>query len=152
PSPSFTIRRTCPPICAKCMSATTRSLSGYISVAASVMTRSAWRSCSSSIHAWWQGLRRTSPCGGKCAHEHRYPTSLLEPNALSALGRAIKADIQLRRECQQNWQLRLQTRWRVAVKVQAFIQSIEGHPTTLSQLQRACEWVKPEGFLGLYAY
>lgn len=38
------------------------------------------------------------------------------------------------------------------MEAQAFIQSIEGHPTTLSALQSACEWVKPEGFLGLYAY
>src|SRR5262249_31746392 len=38
------------------------------------------------------------------------------------------------------------------VEAQAFIQSTEGHPTTLSELQRAHEWVKPERFLGLYAY
>lgn len=38
------------------------------------------------------------------------------------------------------------------MEAQAFIQSIEGHSTTLSELQRACECIKPEDFLGLYAY
>lgn len=34
----------------------------------------------------------------------------------------------------------------------AFIQSIDDHPTTLSELQRVHEWADTERFLGLYAY
>ena len=38
------------------------------------------------------------------------------------------------------------------MKIQAFIQSIKDHPTTLSELLRVHEWAATEGFLGLYAY
>ena len=38
------------------------------------------------------------------------------------------------------------------MKVKAFIQSVEDHPTTLSELLRAHQWAETERFLGLYAY
>lgn len=38
------------------------------------------------------------------------------------------------------------------MKIRGFIQSFEGHPTTLSELQRVHEWSDAEDFLGLYAY
>jgi hypothetical protein len=34
------------------------------------------------------------------------------------------------------------------MKIQAFIQSIKDHPTTLSELLRVHEWAATEGFLG----
>jgi hypothetical protein len=38
------------------------------------------------------------------------------------------------------------------MKVQAFVQSVEDQPTTLSELARAHQWADTERFLGLYAY
>jgi len=38
------------------------------------------------------------------------------------------------------------------MKAQAFIQSIEDQPTTLSELDRVHKWAATEDFLGLYAY
>lgn len=38
------------------------------------------------------------------------------------------------------------------MKAQAFIQSVEDQPTTLSEILRAHKWVAPEDFFGLYAY
>lgn len=38
------------------------------------------------------------------------------------------------------------------MKIRAFIQSFEDHPTTLSELRRVHEWATTEAFMGLYAY
>lgn len=38
------------------------------------------------------------------------------------------------------------------MKLKAFIQSVEDHPTTLLELQRTHQWAETEQFLGLYAY
>jgi hypothetical protein len=43
-------------------------------------------------------------------------------------------------------------RWSAAMKIRAFIQSIEDHPTTLSELLRVHEWADTKAFFGLYAY
>ncbi|MHC2467143.1 hypothetical protein ACVIHD_006155 [Bradyrhizobium embrapense] len=45
-----------------------------------------------------------------------------------------------------------QNPWNAFMKLKAFIQSAENHPTTLAELRRAHEWAETEQFLGLYAY
>lgn len=38
------------------------------------------------------------------------------------------------------------------MRARAFVQSVEGQPTTLSELLRVHNWAETEGFFGLYAY